>query len=253
MQTNIYLVPCPFPLASGSGCFPGFGLGITLKDRQQEALLSWLGVWGPGTWHNTSCNLLTVCILPPMPQNHRTFLYLSVDSIAHLPPSLSAVYPLYFSFFLSLSSNVSLIPLHSIFLLLFRLFAYAPPPFSSPHPSLFLPSPSRLFASLIDMFPFSKLLSLNHIHSSFNDHFSFSHFHSLLRYAIRVHLTPVLPAFPGGPYFTQSARPVLVSAVDWVEAVGYNDPLCCPDTMGQPSVTMQTARFFPWWFGMEIT
>lgn len=133
MQTNIYLVPCPFPLASGSGCFPGFGLGITLKDRQQEALLSWLGVWGPGTWHNTSCNLLTVCILPPMPQNHRTFLYLSVDSIAHLPPSLSAVYPLYFSLFFSLSSNVSLIPLHSIFPLLFRLFAYAPPPLSPHH------------------------------------------------------------------------------------------------------------------------
>lgn len=34
-----------------------------------------------------------------MPQNHRTFLYLSVESIAHLPPSLSAVYPLYFSLF----------------------------------------------------------------------------------------------------------------------------------------------------------
>ena len=34
-----------------------------------------------------------------MPQNHRTFLYLSVESIAHLAPSLSAVYPLYFSRF----------------------------------------------------------------------------------------------------------------------------------------------------------
>lgn len=226
MQTNIYLVPCPFPLASGSGCFPGFGLGITLEDRQQEALLSWLGVWGPGTWHNTSCNLLTVCILPPVPQNHRTFLYLSVESIAHLPPSLSAVYPLYFSFFLSLvQCQLNPLPFHLSPALSSVCVCTPPLPhsFSSPHPSLFLPSPSRLFASLIDMFPFSKLLSLNHIHSSFNDHFSFSHFHSLLRYAIRVHLTPVLPAIPGGPYFTQCARPVLVRAVDWVEAVGYND------------------------------
>lgn len=95
---------------------------------------------------------------------------------------------------------------------------------SSPHPSLFLPSPSRPFASLIDMFPFSKLLSLHHIHSSFDGHFSFSLFHSLLPHALRVHPTPVLSVFPGGLYFTQLTEPqvgiaVLVWAVDWLEAV----------------------------------
>lgn len=73
------------------------------------------------------------------------------------------------------------------------------------------------------MFPFSKLLSLHHIHSSFDGHFSFSLFHSLLPHALWVHLTPVLSTFPGGLYFTQPAKPqvgiaVLVRAVDWVEA-----------------------------------
>lgn len=115
-----------------------------------------------------------------MPQNHRTFLYLSVKSIAHLPPRLSAVYPLYFFSPLSFPPP----PICQLNPCLFHLFpallSICVNPFlpcslsSSPYPSPSLPSPSRLFAPLIDMFPFSKLLSLNQIHSSFWDHFSFS-------------------------------------------------------------------------------
>lgn len=126
-----------------------------------------------------------------MPQNHRTFLYLSDESIAHLP----SVHPLYFiSFFLPLA-----------------LCQLSPPPFhlspplssvranplplhffsSSPHPSQFLTSRSGPFPSLIDMFPFSKLHSLHHICSFADGYFSFAVFHSLLHHALGVHLTPV--------------------------------------------------------------
>lgn len=161
-----------------------------------------------------------------MPQNHRTFLYLSVESIADLPPSLSAVYPLYFSLFSlprPMSAQSPSIPSFSCSFVCLRKSSLPSLHLPPPHPSLFLPSPSRPFPSLIDMFPFSKLLSLHHIHSFFYGHFSFSLFRSLLPHALWVNLTSVLSAFPGGLYFTQPARPqvgmaVLVRAVDWVEA-----------------------------------
>lgn len=134
-----------------------------------------------------------------MPQNHRTFLYLSEESIAHLRPSLSAVYPLYFSFFPPLAlCQLNPPPFH----LSPALSSVCVNPFphlhffsSSPHPSLFLPSRSRPFPSLIDMFPFSKLRSLRHICSFFsNGHFSFASFYPLLHHVPQVHLMPAVPA-----------------------------------------------------------
>lgn len=156
-----------------------------------------------------------------MPQNHRTFLCQLNPLLISLHLYLLFTHCIFslFSLRRPMSAQSPTIPSFSCSFVCLRKSS-PPRAFStSPHPSLFLPSPSRPFASLIDMFPFSKLLSLHHIHSSFDGHFSFSFFHSLLAHALRVHLTPVLSVFPGGLDFTQITKPqvgkaVLVMAVD---------------------------------------
>lgn len=193
-----------------------------------------------------------------MPQNHRTFLYLSEESIAHLRPSLSAVYPLYFSFFPSpcpVSAQSPSIPSFSCSLVVcVNPFPHLHFFSSSPHPSLFLPSRSRPFPSLIDMFPFSKLRSLHHICSFFsNGHFSFAFFYPLLHHVPRVHLTPAVPAWL---YFARAWRPlmgiaVLVRACDSGVA-GRDGVLQGPTEWGSQkrSVTMQWTK--PWLMISEI-
>lgn len=160
-------------------------------------------------------------MLPPMPQNHRTFLCLSDESIPHLP----SIHPLYFiSFFLLLAlCQLNPPPFHLSPPLWSVCANPLPLHFFSPsrHPSRFLTSRSGLLPSLIDMFPFSKLHSLHHICSFSDGHFSFALFHS---YVTLSGFTSLLSPTPGGLYFMQPSRSwanitVLVGAVDWVTAV----------------------------------
>lgn len=214
MRTNRYLVCCPFPPASGSGFFPGLSVSITLDDRQTR------GVGGPGTGPSTSCNLLTVFILQPMPPNHRSFLSQFIPLFT-FPISICCLPTLYFSFS-SPSPHVTPVPLHSILLMLFLCLCKSSLPLPihhhRSHPELVL------FLLLLTCFHSPDCShSIIHAPSSAAICQRFSFAHSFIT-PPGLHLSPILSDIPGRLYFTQPARPqvgiaVLVRAGVGVKAV----------------------------------
>ena len=189
-----------------------------------------------------------------MPQNHRTFLYLSVESIAHLSPSLSAVYSLYFSLF-SLPRPVSAqspsIP--SFCSSFVRLCKSSPLTSSPPRPIHHYSSHLHVVRSFLLSTCFHFLncprsiiftlpsMAIFHLLSFFHSYLMLFGFTSLLS-------SPC--AFPGGLYFTQPAWPqvdiaVLVRACDWVGAAVSSRAPRNGSARGELSLCSKL-NFYPW-------
>lgn len=186
MRTNIHLVLCPFPLASGLDSFPGLSLGITLEDRQTRDTIRLARSLRPR--HSAQHWLLSIDRLysPSHPLKPQDFS-LSVGWI-HCPPFSISIYCL-----LTLFSSFFLPP---FFLLPGPMSAQ-----SSPIPSLYTPSFVCVKFSLPLPSVFSLLApSIHHYPpttiSILSVHFSYRHV-SIFSTA----LTPSYSLFLQWPFF----------------------------------------------------